>query len=93
MTTPAQYTILREQVVPSAPGPGRTRNLVVITYQLAARPPQLVVIPATELPDQVWLAGHPGVTQVPPFEQQQGLEARRRFIQAQINRAPRPARG
>lgn len=91
MTAPAQFTILREQIVPSAPRVGETRRLVAITYQLAARPPQILVIPATELPDLVFLAEHPEETEAPPALVEQGVTIRNQRIQDQINRTPRTA--
>ncbi len=63
---------------------------MAITYQLAARPPQIVLIPAEELPDLVFLAEHPQ-EEAPPELVQEGQELRRRFIQDQISRTPRGA--
>lgn len=88
MTAPAQFTILREQILPSAPRVGESRQLLAITYQLAARPPQVVVIPADQLPDLAFLAAHPEETEVPPGLLEEGQEVRNRFIRAQIDRTP-----
>lgn len=93
MTAPAQFSVLREQIVPSAPRPGVTRRLVAITYQLAARPPQIVLIPATELPDLVFLEEHPAETQAPANLLAEGQIIRNQRIQDQINRTPRTTAG
>lgn len=85
MTAPAQFTILREQVITSTPRPGASRRLVTITYSLAARPPQVLVIPAGELPDVVFAETHPQ-EEIPPDLVEQGQLVRTRHILAQINR-------
>ena len=91
MTAPAQFTILREQILPSSPRPGEVRTLVAITYQLAARPPQVILIPEADLPDRVFLKDHPQETEAPPELVEAGQELRRQHIQSQNNRTPRAA--
>ena len=86
MTAPAQFTILREQVITSTPRPGQSRRLVAITYQLAARPPQVLVIPAGELPDVAFLEANPQVTEAPAELLEAGRRVRFARIQAQVNR-------
>ena len=86
MTAPAQFTILRERVLPSSPRPGETRLLVAVTYQLAARPPQVVVIPALDLPDITFLQEHPEETEAPPELVEEGLRIRNQRIELQIRR-------
>ena len=87
MTTPA-FSILREQVITSTPRPGQSRRLVAVTYQLAARPPQVVIIPAGELPDIAYLETHPGEAEAPANLLEEGRIIRNQRIQAQIDRAP-----
>lgn len=89
MTAPATFTILREQVLPSSPRPGQIRRLVAITYQLAARPPQVVVIPALDLPDITFLLENPQETKAPPELVEQGQRIRNQRIELQINRPAR----
>ncbi len=90
MTTPA-FTILRETLVPTAPRPGDNRRNLAITYALAARPPQVVIIRAEELPDLEFLRTHPEETEAPPALIQEGERIRNLRIQQQINRTPRAA--
>ncbi len=92
MTAPAQFEILREQVITSTPRPGQSRRIVAVTYSLAARPPQVVFIPAGEVPDIVFLETHPQETEAPANLVEEGRIVRFRRIQAQINRTGPPER-
>lgn len=93
MTAPAQFTVLREQIITSTPRPGVSRRLVVITYQLAARPPQVIVIPAGELPDIAYLEANPQEVEVPLDLVEAGQRIRNTRIQAQVNRVALPETG
>lgn len=86
MTAPAQFTILRELVLTSTPRPGQSRRLVAVTYQLAARPPQVLIIPAGELPDIAFLEANPQESEAPEHLLEAGRRVRFQRIQAQINR-------
>ena len=87
MTT-AGIRIIREIFITSVPTPGTTERQLAITYQIAPRPPQVVIIPEAELPDRVWLLEHPGQTEVPADIQQRGDAARRQAILARLGELP-----
>lgn len=78
--------ILREVVIPSSPAVGETDRLVAITYQVPARPPQVILIRAEDLPDLAWREQNPGSEEVPPSVQQQGDRERRNRILQKLSR-------
>lgn len=87
MTT-ANIRIIREVFVSSVPTPGTTTRQIAITYQIGPTPPQVIIIPESELPDRVFLAENPDATEVPAVIAAQGDAARREFILSRLGERP-----
>lgn len=81
MTSPP-IRILRERVLTTTPQPGETVRRVAIIYAVGPRPPQVLFLLESDLPDRVWRNENPGKTDVPKTVQAEGDAKRRELIEA-----------
>jgi len=83
--------ILSETPQVTFPRPGEATTMIALTYQVDMGPPRTVWIDQVLLPDLIYLAAHPDVTEAPADLVRQGDEARKAAIRADIEkRAKRP---
>lgn len=80
--------IISERVLTTTPAPGEIESKVAITYQVPPKPPSVVFVNQSDLPDLVWRRDHPAQDQVPEDVQQRGDQVRRQIIEREISRRP-----
>ncbi len=90
MTSP-RIRILRERVLTSTRSPGTVTRRIAITYSIGPRPPQVLFVPAEELPDWAWRNENPGAAEVPADVLAEGDVKRRELIEANEARVGEPA--
>lgn len=83
MVTPLGFAITSERSITTRPAPGVSRVLRVITYQLPAQSPRVLLVREEDLPDRLWLQQNPG-QEIPAALVEQGAATRRARINAQL---------
>ena len=76
--------ILREGRITTTPRAGEIESRISITYTVGPRSPQVLIVPESELPDNVWRIENPGEGAVPQAVQDAGDAKRRQLIEADL---------
>lgn len=83
MTSKPAIRILTERTMTVTPRPGETYDQVAVTYSAPPRPPGVVFLKASELPDLEYLRENPG-KEIPSGIKAQGDRIRRTAIEAKL---------
>ena len=79
-----EIKVLADRIITTNPAPGEAVNTVAVTYRIEPRPPEVIFIPAADLPDVAYRLEHPTEGQAPAKLRKEGDAVRRQRIEARL---------